>query len=420
LGLKNGGRKIDYKNPEVRQRILVTATHRASKWISLSEAKQMKGQVGGVSINKKPLLTLKPDYILKPLLTDHRGIRELAFYEAIHVSCSSQTGQSYSSFLTGKERQQSVHVGQLFDTLAVALAMLLKDPVVTESEGALDKAWKRVKKEVDALSRLATFTPPYYGLVGQDVDAIPSSLTPYGVTQDAHLLLQDMTSQFSKPCVIDLKMGTHSYEPDAPKEKRNREYSKYPQQSLFGFRIVGMRVYEPRHPKADENGYMFFRKEFGRSLSTREDVLGAFGTFFTAGTEAISRITNNGDENGASENNIRTKTISNLLLQLRSLTRWFDENDLRLTFHASSLLIVYEGDFSETCGNDNGLVSLKMIDFGRVRRRDSGDESSSDSGYRHGLHTLRELLTDLLPVPSDGKQYGYKMKDSLSNGEDSV
>ena len=31
----------------------------------------------------------------------------------------------------------------------------------------MNKSWKALKKEVDTLRRLATFTPSYYGVVGQ-------------------------------------------------------------------------------------------------------------------------------------------------------------------------------------------------------------------------------------------------------------
>jgi hypothetical protein len=30
-------------------------------------------------------------------------------------------------------------------------------------------------------------------------------------------------SSFQKPCIVDLKMGRQTYEPDAPLEKKNKE-----------------------------------------------------------------------------------------------------------------------------------------------------------------------------------------------------
>lgn len=187
-------------------------------------AKPMMGQVGGVSIHKKPLLTLAPDYVLKPLLMDHRGIREIAFYEAIRILTQNQSNATYATFLTGDKKKQSAvfRCGEAVDTLALAIAMFMHDSVVAESELALQAAWKSVKRETEVLRRLQRFTPAYYGVMGQrGVSAAPES--PFGVSEEAHLLFQDLTKNFSKPIVMDLKMGTQTYEPDAPEEKRLRE-----------------------------------------------------------------------------------------------------------------------------------------------------------------------------------------------------
>merc|ERR1719362_1023926 len=42
-------------------------------------------QVGGISNNKRPMLTLQPHYVLKPIREDERGFREVAFYESIRM-----------------------------------------------------------------------------------------------------------------------------------------------------------------------------------------------------------------------------------------------------------------------------------------------------------------------------------------------
>lgn len=431
--------QIDCEDPQVRKKILSGAIKRASKWISLSlnEAKRFADQVGGVSVHKKPLLCLKPDYVLKPLHTDHRGIREMAFYEAIEVA-TRRSRQNYSNFLTTGVADETREAGtvnrclHVLDTCAVALSFLWKDPVVMASEAAMKEAWNEVKREKDALNRLTKFLASYYGVVGQR--KVLSS-TPYGVSEDAHLLLQDVTINFSKPCIMDVKMGTQSYEPDAPSDKKNREIEKYPQQEEFGFRVIGMRYYDPSDAEGiDQNGYVFVGKQYGRSLSTRDQLRDAFKRFFTSGMdeaanakpaedtaelededeigeepEPPSHDETIDDENPTSteeeskseditevpsRKRLRMKTVSNLLLQVRSLRRWFEENESRLRFYASSLLIVFEGDVSKSA--DQGIASLRMIDFGRVRRRPVSDNSTTDTGYLQGIQTLHDLLTDLL------------------------
>ena len=380
--------QIIWQEEDTRDRILGQAIRRASKWMSLSaeEAKPMVGQVGGASLHKRPVLTLKPDYVLKPLVTDHRGIREIAFYEAIRAISRNPTTQTYSTFLNGKERKKSTvnKCEELIDTFALALAIILHDSVVVESEAALKDAWKMVKREVDAIHKVAKFTAPYYGVIGQRGKTLSGHGPAMGVTEDVHLLLQDVTINYSQPCVMDLKMGTQTYEPDAPEEKRRREFGKYLEQPQFAFRIVGMRIYDPNHADADSNGFRFFQKPYGRSRKTEESIREALRIFFSAGIDKDQ--TNGGN---AAKERIRRRAISNLLVQLRPLRRWFEGNK-SLRFYASSLLIVYEGDTSKDVGNRD-LASIKMIDFGRVRR-----ESGGDPGYGQGLRTLRNMLVEIL------------------------
>jgi hypothetical protein len=47
----------------------------------------LKNQVGGLSENKKRLLTMEPDYVLKNMAGD-RGFREIAFYESLYDSAN--------------------------------------------------------------------------------------------------------------------------------------------------------------------------------------------------------------------------------------------------------------------------------------------------------------------------------------------
>jgi hypothetical protein len=148
-------------------------------------------------------------------------------------------------------------------------------------------------------------------------------------------------------------------EPDAPDEKRSREFQKYPLQSEFGFRIVGMRVYDP----TADGEFRRYNKAYGRGLETKDALKEAFRLYFAAASG---------------------RCWSNFLTQLRPIQRWFEDNDC-FAFYASSVLLVYEGE-----GDDNDDVTVKLIDFGRVRRQQDGDK-----GYSHGLETLVSILSEL-------------------------
>lgn len=430
-------------NPELRKQILNTSLKRASKWIKLSqEATPMVEQVGGRGgrRRKKPVLTMSNEYVLKPLATDHRGIREIAFYEAVVVA-QSRSNKEYEKFLSGTTAANKADGGggigssnsgggrgsgvvkrvawarpvEILDTLALALAMLVKDPVVQQSEGDLKKAWRAVRQEIESISHLNKFVPRYYGVVrhgeGSSIMSMRSNakidLTNYEESLDhAYLLLSRLSQRFSRPCIIDIKMGQETFEPDAPGEKMKRESVKYPEQEEFGFRITGMRIHDPSHPDADENGCRFFGKEYGRGLHTTDSIMEAFRLFFSCGgTSSISEeeVTDHEQQHKVG---LRKRVISNVLLEVRSLRKWFEDYNKALEFRASSLLLIYDADQA------NGDVAIvRMIDFGRVRRRAGGDP-----GYRYGLSTLKRLLTELLE--EEAEEPKASSTDEVTNSSD--
>ena len=57
-----------------------------------------------------------------------------------------------------------------------------------------------------------------------------------------YLVLEDLTATFSKPSILDLKLGKRVWDDFADQEKIDRELKKYPAQETLGFRIIGMRV----------------------------------------------------------------------------------------------------------------------------------------------------------------------------------
>jgi Inositol polyphosphate kinase len=120
-----------------------------------------------------------------------------------------------------------------------------------------------------------------------------------------------------------------------------------------------MRVYDP----TADGEYRRCTKAYGRELETRDDLKEAFRKYFVAASG---------------------RCWSNFLTQLRPIQRWFEDNDC-FAFYASSILLVYEG-----AGDDNDDVTVKLIDFGRVRRQRDGDK-----GYCHGLETLISILSEL-------------------------
>ncbi|XP_023239545.1 inositol polyphosphate multikinase-like [Centruroides sculpturatus] len=57
-----------------------------------------------------------------------------------------------------------------------------------------------------------------------------------------YLCIDDVTEAFVKPCILDIKVGPCTYDPEASPEKILHETIKYPISTITGFRILGMRM----------------------------------------------------------------------------------------------------------------------------------------------------------------------------------
>lgn len=64
-------------------------------------------------------------------------------------------------------------------------------------------------------------------------------------------MLEDVLFHFSKPCVMDVKIGKVTFDPHANDAKKESEMAKCPYQFKAGFRPLGYRIYkeDPVNPK---------------------------------------------------------------------------------------------------------------------------------------------------------------------------
>lgn len=157
------------------------------------------------------------------------------------------------------------------------------------------------------LLALRTHLPNFYGTWASP-----------GAPGDIYLRLEDLARRFTRPCIMDVKIGRQSYDPLAPPEKREQQIRKYPLMEEIGFLILGMRVYQLR-----QDSYVSYDQMFGRRL-VRETLAGGLSQFF-----------HNGER-------LRKDVIHQCICKVRNILRWF-ENQTQLHFYASSLLFVYEG-----------------------------------------------------------------------------
>uniref|UniRef100_A0A915LGK7 Kinase n=1 Tax=Meloidogyne javanica TaxID=6303 RepID=A0A915LGK7_MELJA len=135
----------------------------------------------------------KKHIILKLVQPGNRGEREVAFYSRIKLAASQKQ----------------------------------KNDVQKNSQNE--------DKNASLIVELAKFLPRFYGC---------RSIKLYEKDSPKEFLqLEDITYPFEKPCIMDIKIGKVTYDPDATEEKRIKEQSKCPFQEILGFRILGYRIH---------------------------------------------------------------------------------------------------------------------------------------------------------------------------------
>ena len=177
------------------------------------------------------------------------------------------------------------------------------------------------------------------------------------------MALDDLTIDYAKPSVIDLKIGTETWESDAPAEKIARESKKYPLQRKIGFRLTGMRVYNPT-----SGNYDIYDKSFGKK-QTEESLQSMFSIFF----EQIDLLH-------------RKQVVSSILEQLKPILAWFEVPG-RLRFICTSVLFIFDGAAKEQF---NPVV--RLVDFAHVKQLPEGEK---DEGCIVGLRRIIQELEEL-------------------------
>jgi len=201
---------------------------------------------------------------------------------------------------------------------------------------------------------------------------VPEGLTPhcYGfedITDEKYgtqnyVIMQDVTKKYKHPCVLDLKIGTQTWDADCtPKKleghkKRDMETTT----ATLGFRFCGMKVWSPK-----KEDYERFPKNYGWTCFEDAQMISALRQFFL------------------SDDHVRVDVIEAYLKALPQIREFVSKG--LWTLYASSVLFVYEGDTTQSSSEP---PSAFMIDFAHSWKHEGEMKGKVDTGYLVGLDNI--------------------------------
>jgi len=227
-------------------------------------------------------------------------------------------------------------------------------------------------------------------------DLMISRVVPqfYGVAKnergDEFLVLKDITQGMSQPTVIDVKIGSQTWLPDATEAKKTKESKKYlGTRPNLGFSVSGMLVHRLSGDTSDQ--LMRLDKQFGMKLKA-EDVKDIPHLFFD--------VKRSGP--------VMRELVETVIAKMHDALKVF-EAQRKYNFFSSSLLMAYDAcavrNMHLSSGNNTGqttkeqklenYVNVSIIDFANVVICQDKDEN-----FVHGMNNLIQIFEGILSSPA--------------------
>lgn len=200
-----------------------------------------------------------------------------------------------------------------------------------------------------------------------------------------HLVLQDVVSSHLHPSIMDIKIGSRTWYPQAPEDyiqrclKKDRETSSL----SLGFRISGLQVHGNK-----ELGHWKPERKVVQKL-TADEVRLALRKFVSSNSSADPYVV---------PDSLFASSVyggsSGILAQLLELKAWFEDQSI-YHFNSCSVLIVYEKE-SVLKGGPSG-AQVKLIDFAHVVE----GNGVIDHNFLGGVCSLIKFISEILTTPDE-------------------
>ncbi|KAJ6869388.1 hypothetical protein NC651_034207 [Populus alba x Populus x berolinensis] len=200
-----------------------------------------------------------------------------------------------------------------------------------------------------------------------------------------HLVLEDVVSTRSHPSVMDIKIGSRTWYPEASEDYIQRCFKKDRETSSLslGFRISGLQIYGN-----EESGFWKPERKLVQNLSAA-DVRVVLKKFVSSDLP----VDPNSDPDCSFAASVYGGSTG-ILAQLLELKAWFEDQTM-YHLNSCSVLLVYEKE--KLLKGERSDAEVKLIDFAHVTE----GKGIIDHNFLGGLCSLIKFISEILTSPDE-------------------